>query len=120
MTNTGETLITPDKPITMEVKSVAHFEGGAMCGKITMADLDRATVRMDGNPLPADRNASVVERLKQAFGPLADRKACEGLRVSNGQLEKFGQVDGIDVPLPAKPVRWIEGAEGYRVAPRAQ
>ncbi len=120
MTNTGETLIAPDKPMTMEVKSAAHFEDGAMCGQISLADLDKAIVRVDGNPLPADRNAAAVERLKQALGPLADRKTCEGLSVSNGQLEKFGRVDGIDIPLPPKRVRWIERIDGYRVAPRPQ
>jgi hypothetical protein len=118
MTTTGETLIVPDKSITLQVTSAAHFEAGAICGVMGLDDLKKGIVRADGSPLPPDRNALVLERLKTVFQPLAGQKICEGLRLNNGQLQKIGQAERVDLPLPGKPVRWIGPDEGYRVAPR--
>lgn len=116
--DTGETLIAPDKPITLETTSVVHMEAGAMCGVMEMADLQKAIVRANGVPLPPDRNAMVIEKLSKVFEPLMGQKVCEGLRESDGQLIKIGQVERVDLPLPGKPARWITPDEGYRVAPR--
>jgi hypothetical protein len=116
MMNTGETLIAPDKPITMEVTSQAHFEAGAMCGVISLADIQKGIVRASGVPLPPDRNALVLEKIGQAFQAVLDQPTCESLRVLDGKLVKFGQVQNVDLTL-AKPVRWISPDEGYRVAP---
>jgi hypothetical protein len=118
MINTGEVLVVPDKPITLEVASVAHFEIGAMCGVIETADLEKGIVRASGTPLPPDRNALVLEKLGKVIQPLIGQKVCEGLRVDKGQLVKVGQVERVDLPLPGKPVSWIGAEEGYRVAPR--
>lgn len=120
MIDTGETLLALDKPVTLEVASVAHFEAGALCGTMDVADLRNGIVRADGVPLPADRNALALEKLTAALQPLAGRKICEGLRLQDGQLVKIGQAERFDLPLPGKPVRWIMPDEGYRVAPRPQ
>lgn len=115
--SSGEVLVAPDKPFTLETTSVVHMEAGAMCGVIEMADLQKGIVRVNGVPLPPDRNALVLEKLSKALQSMAGQKICEGLRVKDGQLVKIAQAEKVDLPLPGKPVRWIGPDEGYRVAP---
>lgn len=114
--NTGEKLLSPSQAITMEVKSLAHFENGAMCGSLDLADLDKGTIRVGGHPLPADRNAAALEKLATLFKPMAGMKACESLRINEGKLVKIGQIQGVATPISIV-VRWITPDEGYRVAP---
>ena len=89
-----------------------------MCGVMSMADFQNGIVRANGTPLPPDQNAAVLQKLTKTFEPLAGQKVCEALRVRDGQLEKIGQVERVDLPLPGKPVRWIGQSEGYRVSTR--
>jgi hypothetical protein len=118
LVDTGETLVAPDKPVTLETTSVVHMDSGAMCGVMDMADLQRGIVRANGVPLPPDRNATVIDKLSAVFKPLSGQKVCEGLRVDHGHLIKVGQAERVDLPLPGKPVAWIDADGGYRVAPR--
>ncbi len=50
---------------------------------------------------------------------MAGKKACEALRVQDGQLMKYGQVDKVDLKLLGKPVKWIDPGEGFQVAASA-
>ena len=118
LVETGEVLISPDQPITLEIASLGKVEGGAICGAVELADMQKGKLRVNGTPLPSDRNTAALNKLLERMKPMAGRKACEGLRVQNGQLVKYGQVERIDINLPGKPVRWISPSEGYRVAPR--
>ena len=115
---TGEVLISPGQPITLEMSSAVQVEGGAICGTMEFADMQKGKLRMNGTLLPSDRNEAVLNKLLEKLKPMAGRKACEALRVEDGQLRKFGQVERIDLKLPGKPVSWISAAEGYKVAPR--
>ncbi|MBA2772318.1 MAG: hypothetical protein H0U34_09985 [Sphingomonas sp.] len=120
LVETGEVLISPDQPITLEIVSVGKVEGGAICGAVELADMQKGQLRINGTLLPPDRNTAALSKLLEKMKPMAGRKACEGLQVENGQLMKYGQVERIDLNLPGKPVRWISPSEGYRVAPRTQ
>lgn len=115
---TGETLLAPDKPFTVEVTSVVQIKADTLCGTINLADLQTAVVRASGAALPPDRNAQAVAKISTAFQAMAGRTVCEQLRVDNGQLVKVAQMEKLDRAIPAKPVRWISPADGYRVAPR--
>lgn len=116
--DSGETLLVPNQPITLETTSIVHIKAGAMCGVIDMADFQKGIVRANGTAVPPERNAMVLAKLSQVFQPLAGQETCEGLRMENGQLIKVAQVERMDLPLPGKAVRWIGPDEGYRVAPR--
>lgn len=114
----GEVLISPDQPITLGMSMVVRVDGDAICGTMELTDLQKAAVRVDGMPLPPDRNEAALSKLIEKLKPMAGRKVCEGLQVEDGQLMKYGQVERVDLKLPGKPVSWISPAEGYRVAPR--
>jgi hypothetical protein len=49
---------------------------------------------------------------------MVGKKACETISLIDGQLLKFGQVQGVDIKLPGKPVSWITLSDGYKVGPR--
>ena len=115
---TGEVLISPNQPITLEMSSVVQVEGGAFCGTVEFADMQKGKLRMNGTLLPSDRNEAALSKLLEKLKPMAGRKACEALRIEEGQLKKYGQVERIDLNLPGKPVSWISPADGYKVAPR--
>jgi hypothetical protein len=104
---TGEVLVAPAQGITLEMTSLVKEDGGALCG-------------VNGTPLPADQNAAAVAKLVERLASMEGKKACEALRVQDGQLMKYGQVDKIDLKLPGKPVKWIDTTEGFRVAASAQ
>ena len=113
----SEILFSLDQPISFEVQAHATLENGAVCGAMLQSDLNRGVVRLNGTPLSPDRNKAVIAKLEEKMAPLFGRRACEILRMEEGRLLKFGQMDGIDIPLPPKPVRWITQDQGFRVAP---
>ena len=115
----SELLISADRQMTVEVSSVVHVEYATICGSIELTDLQGGQVRLDGRLLPPDRNAAVLSVFVERLRPLAGRSVCEVLRLEDGQLKKFGQVDRVDIGLPGKPLRWISPEEGFRVAPRS-
>lgn len=114
----GELLIATDQPLTLEVSSVVHIENATICGSMELADLKEGRVRLNGQLVSPDRNAAVLNIFVERLKPLAGRRVCEVLRLEDGQLRKFGQVERVDINLPAKPVQWVSPTEGYKVAPR--
>ena len=118
LTETAEILISPDQPITLEMSSVVSVDGAVNCGALTLPEMQKGRLRLNGRLLPPDRNEAALSRLLERLAPMAGRKSCEELRIKSGQLFKFGQVDRIDLKLPEKPVKWVSLDEGFRVAPR--
>ena len=80
--------------------------------------MQKGRLRMNGTLFPPDRNEAALKMLIERLKPMAGREACEVLRIEDGELKKFGQVERVDLNLPGKPVSWINPADGYRVAPR--
>jgi hypothetical protein len=120
LVETGEILIAPAQGITLEMTSSVKEEGGALCGVVELADMQKGIVRVNGTPLPPEQNAAAVAKLVERLAPMAGKKACEALRVQDGQLMKYGQVDKVDLKLPGKPVKWIDPNEGFQVAASTQ
>lgn len=116
--DTGEVLISPGQALTLEISSKVRVENGAICGVMEMADLKNGTVRVNGALLPPARNAQAIGKIALQLKPLAGRRVCETLRIENGRLFKYGQVEGIDRNPPGKPVKWVGLEEAYKVAPR--
>ena len=117
---TSEILFSPNQPVSFEVQAKTTLEKGAICGAMLQADLENGVVRLNGTPLPPDKSKAVIANLMEKLAPLLGRKACEVLRVEDGRLLKLGQMEGIDIPLPPKPVRWITADQGFKVAPPAR
>ena len=115
---TGEVLISPGQSLTFEMSSLVKARGGAMCGTVGLADMQKGRLRMNGTLFPPDRNEAALQKFIERLKPMAGREACEALRIQDGQLKKFGQVERVDLNLPGKPVSWISPADGYKVAPR--
>lgn len=117
LTDTGETLLASEPLVTLETSVIVHAEGATNCGVLELADLKKARVRVNGELLPPDRNALVVDKIVEKMSPLAGRKACETLHMDGGKLIKSANMEGVDVKIPDKPVAWIAPGDGYRVAP---
>lgn len=115
---TTEVLLTPEPTITLTMSIKTEVAGGSNCGVMTLDDLRRGQVRTNGEALSPDRNARVLERLETSMGSLAGKKVCDALRLENDSLVKYGQVEGVDIKLPGKPVMWVSPTDGYTVAPR--
>lgn len=115
--NTGEMMISEAPLITVTTTATVRIESGALCGTILAADLLNGRVRLNGSDLPPDRNAAVLAKLAEKFTPMIGKKACETVSLIDGDLLKFGQVQGVDIKLPGKPVKWIVAADGYKVGP---
>lgn len=118
ITDVGEVLISPDQAVTLEVSTTVQIENVTVCGMMALGDLEKGQVRVNGTLLPPERNAAAMKKLVEKLRPLAGRKVCEALRLEDGQLLKYGQVERVDINLPGKPVRWVMQDDGYRVAPR--
>lgn len=118
LTETAELLISPSQPITLEMSSVVSVDGAVNCGALTLAEMQKGRIRLAGALLTPERNEAALKGFLEKLAPMAGRKSCEEIRIEAEQLVKFGQVDGIDLKLPGKPVRWVGRDEGFRVAPR--
>lgn len=116
--DTGEVLISPSPAITLQTSSIVKANGAQFCGVLMLEDLQHGILRIQGTPLPADRNTAALTKFADRMKGLIGRRVCEGLALQDGRLVRFGQIDGVDTPLPAKPVSWFNAADGYRVAPR--
>ena len=114
---TTEVLLSPKQPMTLQLTVKARLEKGAICGQLSLDDLEDGIVRMNGTPLERQKNKLVMASLSEGLAPLAGRTICEVLRFEDGRLLKYGQMEGMDFRLPPKPVRWITEADGFRVAP---
>ena len=117
-TETTELLMSPNPPITLEMSVPVEIQGSVNCGKLTIPQMQKGRLRIDGTLLPADQNKEAMAKIIEKLGFMADKRACDELRIEAGQLIKVGQVDGINVNLPGKPVTWIGVEDGFRVAPR--
>jgi hypothetical protein len=113
----GEVLLSAAPAVTLEVMSIVRVENGAICGAVLLSDLQRGRVRVNGVPLPSGQNAQALASLAEQMKSLAGRKACETLRLEDGGLMKYGQVEGIAVAPAGKPVIWVGRDDGYKVAP---
>src|SRR5215210_3253809 len=71
---TTEILLTPAPPLTLTMSIATQVAGGSICGVMTLDDLRRGQVRMNGEAIPPDRNALVLERLEASMGALAGKK----------------------------------------------
>lgn len=117
ITNVGEVLISPDQAVTLEISTTVQIDNGTICGEMALSDLEKGRLRVNGTLLSPERNAAGMSKLIEKLKPLAGRKVCEALRLEDGRLFKYGQVERIDINLPGKPVRWVAIDEGYKVAP---
>ena len=117
VTETTELLISPNQRSTLEMSSTVVIDGATNCGAITLAEMKKGRLRINGMPLPPDRNEIALSKILEKLGPMAGRKTCDVLRVEAGQLLKYGQVDRIDIKLPPKPVVWISLDKRFIVAP---
>jgi len=115
--NTGELMISEVPLITIATTAVVRIENGAVCGTILAADLLNRRVRLNGADLPPERNAAVLAKLAEKFAPMVGKKSCETVSLIDGELLKFGQIQGVDIRLPGKSVKWITPQDGYKVAP---
>ena len=114
---TTELLIAPTQHVTLEMSATASIDGNSVCGSLSMLDLEAGIVRINGERLPKDRHAAALGRLVEALKPMVGRRTCDALQIVDGQLLKFGQVDGVEIKLPGKPVAWIAKDAGYTVVP---
>jgi hypothetical protein len=117
-TETAELLISPNQPITLEMSSTVKVDGAVNCGALTLPEMQKGRLRLNGTLLSADRNEAALRGILEKLAPMAGQKTCEVLRIEAGQLFKYGQVERIDIKLPGKPVKWVALDEGFRVAPR--
>ncbi len=116
--DTGELMINETPLITLTTTSVVRVQNGAICGTMLEADLLAGKVRVNGALLPPDRNAAVLAKVAEKFSSMFGKQACETVSLIDGKLLKFGQIEGVDIKLPGKPVKWIAPGEGYTVASR--
>jgi hypothetical protein len=116
--NTGELLIIPSQPVTLEVSSKSTISGSVSCGTLAMEDLQAGIVRAKGQPIPADRNAIAIQKLSGLFTNFFGKQVCESLMIQEGRLMKVGQIDGLNITLPSIPVQWVAPSDDYRVAPK--
>lgn len=115
---TTEVLLTPHQPLTLTMAIASQVTARTSCGVMTLNDLRRGQIRLNGEALPANQRIRVLERLKASMGLLAGNRVCDAIRMEDGHLVKYGQIDGVDIKLPAKPVMWAPQEDGYKVAPR--
>lgn len=113
---TSELLIAPAQNVTLTVKAKITLKRGAICGSMLKSDLDEAKVKVAGQPIPDESNKQALAKLEAGFAGLFGKEACEVLKVEGDQLLKIGSLDGVEVPLPPKRVRWISANSGFKVA----
>lgn len=113
---TSELLIAPAQGVTLTVKARITLKDGAVCGTMLKSDLDEGRVKVGGQPIPDDRNKLTLAKLEPVFASLYGKEACEVLKVEGDQLLKIGRLDGVEVPLPPKRVRWLPPESGFKVA----
>jgi hypothetical protein len=113
--DTGETLLAPNPVVTLETTSTVRVDGTNLCGMLELADLQKGKVRVNGELLPADRNAIAIGKIVDAVGSIVGHKVCESLHVDGGVLTKSGTIEGIDTKIPDKAVAWVSPSDGYKV-----
>lgn len=114
---TTNRVLLPGRPLTMETAYAVKVEGNAVCSTFDKATLDKAVLRVNGQPLPEDRAAMVRERLDMVLGPMLGKKLCATTEAADKGLVKKGTIDGQPSPRDGGKVAWVAADAGYKVEP---
>jgi len=107
--------IAPLTTFKSVVRVVVH--DGAVCGKITAADLDAGTFFRSGKPVSAAAARPLRDVLKRTMARLIGREVCTTYTPEEGGDQLIAQVtvDGNYVQAADAPVLWVSPSDGFRV-----
>lgn len=117
--NTAVVLLSNSRAITLETITEVKLIDGAVCGKILAEDILRGTIKADGNSMPAERVASVLDQVAKAMAErsLTGHEICTRYETTSERLTAKASIDGVYHPELDQPVVWVKPTDGYTVAP---
>jgi hypothetical protein len=115
--NTADVLIMPQPVIVMRVTAPVTLRGGAICGPLTTADIERATFTIDGAAASAEDTQAIKTALTQQLAPMLNVETCITLTPVDGGFRADSVMAGTPRPELSQRVVWVRPEDGYRVAP---
>jgi hypothetical protein len=115
--NTADVLIMPQPVIVMRVISPVTLRDGAICGPLTLADIDGATFTIDGAAASAEDAQSIKTALAEQLAPMLNVETCITLTPVDGGFRADTAMAGTPRPDLSQRVIWVRPEDGYRVAP---
>jgi hypothetical protein len=92
-------------------------KGDAFCNMLRPGDLAAARITKSGRPMPAKEAAALRRLLIEAMASYMNKEACTVLEESDEGLVARTRVNGVYDPGVDQYVKWVDPADGYRVAP---
>ena len=116
-TNTSTVLLSKKPAFIMQLATPVTIKAGAVCGALRREDVAGATVSVNGQTIPAEKAAPVLQGLAGAMGAIIGHEICTTyVPDATGYIAK-STMDGKPQPAQDQKVIWVSPADGYTVAP---
>lgn len=117
ITNKADILLAAQPVVRLQIASPAVVKGDAVCGPMRKEDLDRATILIDGTPLPEDKAAEAKVQILAAFKDQMGQESCTTYVPDGDKLSAKVTLNGVAKPEYTQTVIWVKPEDGYTVAP---
>ncbi len=120
--NNVVTVLLAKQPVfVMQTTTPVAIKSGAVCGAITRQSIAAAALNVNGQAMPADKAAPVLQRIAVSLGSVIDHEICTSyVPDSAGPGTGFvaqASMDGKRQPDQDQKVIWVSPSDGYTVAP---
>lgn len=117
ITNDAQVLISPQPAIVMRVSSPVAMRNGAICGPLSVDDINRATFTIDGSAASESDTRAIRGELATQLQPMFNQESCMTLTADGDGFRAETTVGGVPQPQQTQRVIWVGAQDGYRVAP---
>lgn len=114
----GATVLLSKKPVVvMQTSTPVTIKAGAVCGAVTRDSIAHAALSVNGQAIPADKSAPILQQIAGSLGSVIDHEICTTYVPNGAGLVAKASMDGKAQPDQDQKVIWVSPADGYSVAP---
>jgi hypothetical protein len=115
--NSADVMLSPNPVVVMHTLSTVEIKGDAVCGPLRKADIDTATILVNGKELPEEQAVGARAQIATAFQAMLGKEVCTTYVPDGDKLSAKVSVDGTPNPAFTQTVIWVSPADGYKVGP---
>jgi hypothetical protein len=115
--NGAQILLSKQPVVVMQTTTPVTIKAGAVCGAVTKASIANAGLTVNGQAVPADKAAPVLQQIAGSLGSVIDHEICTTYVPDGTGFVAKASMDGKPQPAQDQKVIWVSPSDGYTVAP---
>jgi len=110
-------LLSKAPVVALQTTTPVTIKAGAVCGAIRKEDIAAASLSVNGQTMPADKAAPILDRIAGQLSAITGHEICTIYVPSGTGFIAKASMDGKPQPAQDQKVVWVSPADGYTVAP---